>query len=364
MGKRARKKDEKVKQQEPQSDGVVWLPAGDRRFTMRGLWWYEENGGTFCRLPKRAQGVVREPVWELAQCPASARLCFRSDTTAMRVRCALRSAVPFAHMPLTGHSGLALYCGEPYRQVPRAVAFPQMNEKEFQGVLFEGVSPRIREYTLYLPPYNAPVAVEIGLTRDARIEEPSPLALDRPLVFYGTSITQGGCVHTAGADYASILGRMLNLDVVNLGFSGNGKGEPEVARFISEIDASLYALDYVANVSPEDLRETLPVFVKILREAHPDTPIVLMSRVVYTACTFSLDARARHEAQRDVIIHFYSQARRDGDANIHFVDGNSLINYAAQLAYSDQGVHPTNVGFQMMAEALAPQIAQILLPDE
>ena len=342
---------------------VEWVPSSDDRFTMRGLWWYEENERCFSRLPHRAKDVVREPVWQLAQCPAGARLCFRSDTTSIRVRCMLPHATPMAHMPLTGQSGFALYCGGPGRVLPRALAFPQLKETEFERVLFEGVSPALREYTLYLPLYEGVTSLEVGLDKGAAVEAPSAPAVEAPVVFYGTSITQGGCAHTAGADYESILGRMLDLDTINLGFSGNGQGEPEVAELISEIDASLYALDYVANVDLATLEATLPRFVEILRAKHPETPIALMSRVVFTACTYSPEAREKQEAQRDIIIHFYSRARQAGDANIHFMDGNALIPYGAQLAYSDQGVHPTSVGFQMMAEGLAPQIAQILLAD-
>jgi len=258
---------------------------------------------------------------------------------------------------------VAVYRGGPYRQQPMSIAFPDTTATQFERDLFSGLSRRMREYTLYLPPYNAPTALEIGLSRGARIEKPSPFAVRKPAVFYGTSITQGGCAHTAGAEYQSILGRMLNLDTINLGFSGNGRGEPEVARFIAEIDASLFALDYVANVDVETLRTTLPAFVQILRDAHPTTPIVLMSKIVYTSCTYSAAVRKDHEARRDVMIGFYSDARRAGDANIHFVDGNALLPHGAHLAHCDGG-HPTSVGFQMMAEMLAPQVAGILLADE
>jgi len=338
---------------------VTWLRAFDKRFTMRGLWWREENEPALCRLPMRAKGVVRDPVWELAQCTAGARLCFKSDTTTMRVKCTLRSNAGFPHMPLTGHSGLDLYLGGPYRQRPMAVGFPQVGEGEFERVMFEKIPPRMREYTLYLPLYNGVKSLSVGLSRGARVARPSRPVVTKPAVFYGTSITQGGCAHTAGADYVSILGRMLNLDIINLGFSGNGRGEPEMARFISEIDASLFALDYVANAGQKVLQETLPGFVDILRAAHPATPIVLISKVVYAPMTFSAETRAAHEAMRDTVIHFYSDRRRAGDNNIHFVDGDHLMTYGAQSATADGG-HPTSVGFLMMAEALAPRIEQIL----
>jgi hypothetical protein len=317
---------------------------------MRGLWWYKANSRSFWRLPVYARASVRAAVWDLAQCSAGAHVCFRSDTTCMHVRARLTRKVPFPHMPTTGHSGLALYMGGPYQMRPCAVAFPPVDELEFAGELFSGFSTTVREYTLYLPLYNGLEMLDIGLSPGACVGPPSPLAFARPAVFYGTSITQGACAHNPGADFVSVLGRLLSLETINLGFSGNGLGEPEMARLLAEIDACLYVLDYVANVDAARLRETLPQFIAILRMKRPDTPIALMSKVVFTEECLSGQHMLEHDERRDVVMDCYLQARRRGDSNIHFVDGNALIPFGADLAYSDRGVHPSNVGFQMMAQ--------------
>ncbi len=337
-----------------------WVSATDARFTTRGLWWDAENEDAYCRLPMRAKKIVRPPVWELAQHTAGARICFRSNATSMHVRAHLLGPSSMAHMPSTGQSGVALYAGPPMQQKPWPVAFPATNEDHFEAELFSGKSSTMREFTLYLPLYNGLKSLDIALSPGARVRPPSSPALDKPVVFYGTSITQGGCAHNPGADYPNILGRMLNLDTINLGFSGNGQGEPELARMISEIDASLVVLDYVANAGAEGLRKTLPRFCRILRETHPTLPIAMVSRVVFSQCNHSADARLEHEKQRDVILDFYSRQRRKGDINLHVIDGNALIPFGKELAYSDAGVHPTNVGFESMAKGLAPQIEYIL----
>jgi len=342
-------------------DGAVqWLAATDARLAVRGLWWYEQNGRSFCRLPVQAQGQVRDAVWALAQCPAGANLCFRSDTTRMHVRAKLQERVPFAHMPTSGHSGLALYAGAPYNMRPAGVAFPEVDALEFEREIFSGRSASMRDYALYLPLYNGLEMLELGVSRGACLAPPSPLAHDQPVVFYGTSITQGGCAHNPGADFVSILGRMLNLETINLGFSGNGRGEPEMARLVAQINARLYVLDYVANADAARLRHTLPRFVRILRAAHPQTPIALLSRVVFTEDCLAAEGMRRHEELRDIVMRGYLRARRAGDRNLHFIDGNALIPFGADLAYSD-GAHPSNVGFQMMAQGLAPQLRRILL---
>lgn len=339
--------------------GMQWLKVSNKRLTIRGLWWMEEERPKLRRLPSRAEGVVRPDVWELAQSLAGARVCFRSNTTEINIRAKLNGIVPFAHMPATGHSGMTLYVGGPHELKPWSIAVPEVDAIEYERDLLTKASREMREYTLYLPPYNGLESLEIGLSAGARIEKPSPTVIEKPAVFYGTSITQGGCANNAGGDYPSILGRALNLDVINLGFSGNGQGEPEVAGFISEIDASLFALDYVANVPNDKLKKTLPTFVKMLRSKHPKTPILLMSRLMYSAASHSKVYREAHEGQRDIILEFYTKARRAGDSNIHFVDGNMLISYGADLAHVDGG-HPTGLGFDLMAKALEPQVKYVL----
>src|SRR5690606_269350 len=99
------------------------------------------------------------------------------------------------------------------------------------------------------------------------------------LVVYGTSITQGGCASRPGMAYPSILARRLGIETLNLGFSGNGRGEPEVAHILAQLEnVSCFILDYESNVPvAEDLRTTLTAFIPILRERHPDVPIIVIS---------------------------------------------------------------------------------------
>ena len=339
-----------------------WVSAADRRLTVRGLAWFDENEGRFSRLPLRAEGHVRTDVWFLAQCPASARVAFRSDTTSLAVRVANATADHMPHMPSTGSNGLCLYCGTPGRMRPWATAVPDPASASFERPLLQAVTKKVRDYRLYLPLYTAIESLDLKFSKGARILRPSPPALEKPAVFYGTSITQGGCASTAGSDFVSSIGRQLNIDVVNLGFSGNGRGEPEVAEFIREIDAALYVLDYAANVDDKTLRRTLPAFVRILREKRPQTPILLLTNVCFSSFDFSPATRQTLEARRDTMMEFYVKQRRGGDRNVHLADGFALIPFGTDCAYVD-GVHPTDHGFSMMAERLAPFIEQILLRD-
>ncbi|MHC4884057.1 MAG: SGNH/GDSL hydrolase family protein [Planctomycetota bacterium] len=355
--------DKNLKLKTPKKTSTIrWFGAGSGKSEIRGLAWHDKNKGKFCRLPLRAEGVVRDPVWALAQSTAGARVCFKTDSTRLQLRATLNHDSRMAHMPATGQSGFALYEGEPGRMRTWGVAFPGVNEVTFEREFFQNVEKTMREFTVYLPLYNGVQSIELGIDRGAKLQAPSKLAHDKPAVIYGTSITQGGCAHTSDADYPSILGRMLQIDTVNLGFSGNGQGEPEMATIISEIDAAVYVLDYVANVDAKKLKRTLPKFIEILRKKRKTTPIILASRIVFSQCTWNKGTRQDHEDKRDIMIETYAKMRRKGDRNIHFIDGNTLIPYGQDLAYSDAGVHPTTYGFEIMARVMAPQLEAIMLP--
>lgn len=339
---------------------LTWIPAGDRRLTMRGLAWFKENRGSFCRLPLRAQGKVSEAVWSLAQDPSSANVAFRSDTTALAVRLTNAGATTMAHMAANGSNSVALQCGEPGQMRPWAVAQADLASPFFERQLFGNVPGKMREFRLYLPLYMALKKLELGFSRGARIQPPSPTVLRQPVVFYGTSITQGGCASTAANDYVSIVGRLLNIETINLGFSGNGNYAPVMAAYLGEINAALFILDY-ANIGGDVLRRRLPPFVEILRKRHPTTPIMLMTPTCYANYDWSPGTRERLDGIRDTMLMYYAR-RRPKDQHFHLVDGYGMLPFGTDSAHVDGG-HLNDHGFRLVANQLAPLIKQILLRD-
>ena len=152
--------------------------------------------------------------------------------------------------------------------------------KVYERVLFDfSGQPRAeRAITLYLPLYKPVKVAGIGVDEGADVKAASPFAVPKPVVFYGTLITQGGCASRPGMSYTALLGRKLNVDFVNLGFSGNGLGEPEVARAVNEIDAACFVLDFGANhKTGEAMREAYKPFLEAVRAAHPRTPMIVMT---------------------------------------------------------------------------------------
>jgi hypothetical protein len=339
-----------------------WLDAFDRRMALRGLAWISENRNKkhFRRLPDRAERGLSEGVRHLSHCPAGVFLSFFTDATDIAIWMNTANLEQMAHIPATGMSGAELFFREGQSWHPAATALPSLTETGFERHLVEDAPRKLREFRLYLPLYKKVVSLALGIDQGAAIK-PAPAAMGkRPIIFYGTSITQGGCANTAGSDYVSTIGRMLDTEVINLGFSGNGKGEPELARLIREIDAEIYVLDFFANAAVETLDSVLPEFIRLLRVKRRNTPIVLMGCPAFDQSLWSAKARRDLDLKRNVTMRAYLNAKDAGDAHLHFIDGNGLLPAGLTGAYVD-GVHPTSHGFAIMAERLAPQLRAILL---
>jgi lysophospholipase L1-like esterase len=223
-----------------------------------------------------------------------------------------------------------------------------------EHIYFQDLPRKERELTFYLPLYKPVKVIGLGLDSEAKISKARPFAVSKPVLFYGTSITQGGCASRSGLSYQAILARQLNLDFVNLGFSGNGKGEPAVANMVAEIDASAFVLDFSQNnPTLESLREVYEPFLATIRTKHPKTPIIVITAIASSRPTDRLDQMRQHV--RDV-------ARRrigEGDRLLTLVEGETLLG-SGRLDGLVDGVHPNDLGFQWMAEGLAPHIARVL----
>jgi lysophospholipase L1-like esterase len=198
----------------------------------------------------------------------------------------------------------------------------------------------------------------IGLDADAVIEAPKAFAVAKPIVFYGTSITQGGCASRSGMSYQAILGRKLNLDFVNLGFSGNGLGEPELAQAVASIDASYYVLDLAQNnPTVESLKQNYAPFIETIRSKHPETPILVITPIYAAHEATTPDAKL--DGMRVLIREVVAQRIAAGDRNIQIVEGTDLLGPTRGDGLVD-GTHPNDLGFEWMAEGLSARISNVL----
>lgn len=328
-----------------------WIDAAT--LGLEGQGWGTESA-PYTRLPDRAEPIVPGRVWVLSRDSSGLVVHFASDSPSLAARWSLRrSELAMRHMPASGVSGLDLYVKEKGRWRWMAVA-QRFNSQEATQVLFEGQPAVRREYLLFLPLYNGVSAVSLGVVEGAIIE---PVRSDeRPVVIYGTSIVQGACASRPGMAYTAILRRLLDQPVVNLGFSGNGCSEPELARLVAEIDAAAFVLDSLPNLQPDQVQR-VDEFITILRAAHPRTPIILLGSIRYADANF-VEERAERVRRSNHELQGIFDRRRLSDPNLWLVPGEHLLDAGGEDTVD--GTHPTDLGFVRMAQIVESVLRQAL----
>ncbi|AMV37098.1 SGNH/GDSL hydrolase family protein [Planctomyces sp. SH-PL62] len=338
---------------------VAWRDV--RELTLEGRAWNEADlKAPFDRLPAKAEGVVRPPVWNLSRDSAGIAVRFVTDATEIHARwTVVKDRLAMAHMPATGVSGVDLYARDA-AGAWRWVAVGQPSEVTNAKVLVKGLEPGTREYLLYLPLYNGVSSVEVGVPTGVEIRPADPRKPEsvRPIVFYGTSITHGGCASRPGMVHTAIVGRRLDRPVVNLGFSGNGTMDQSISDLLVEIDAAAYVIDCLPNMTAEMVAERTEPLVRTIRKARPDVPILLAEDRSYTDSPFVPAHRRRNETSRAALKAAYQRLLDDGVKGLSYLEG------APQLGDDGEGTvdgsHPTDLGFLRMADLFAPAIEQAI----
>jgi lysophospholipase L1-like esterase len=327
-----------------------------REWGVEGKGW-SDTKRYFDRLPGKAEGVVREPVWDLSRHSAGMCVGFVTDAPDIHVRYGLlneRLAMP--HMPATGVSGLDLY-GRDGQGIDRWVAVVRPDSQSIATRIAEGLAPGTRRYTVYLPLYNGVESLEIGVGKGGSFE-PVPPRDERPLLFYGTSILHGACASRPGMAFPAILGRRLRRPVYNLGFSGNGRMEPEVGALLAELDPCVYAIDCLPNMDEETVSERAAPLVRQLRRARPDTPILLVEDRSFTNTPFFPARREHHRKSREALRRAFRELTEAGVEHLYYLDGDHLLGLDGEAA--TDGSHPNDLGMVRYADAYEPVLRAIL----
>ena len=213
----------------------------------------------------------------------------------------------------------------------------------------------MREFTLNFPLYNGVRSLRVGISPTAELTAPTPFAVGQAILFYGSSITQGGCASRPGNAYTHILARWFDANLINYGFSGSARAEQEMARLIARIPMSVMVYDYDHNApNIEPLAKTHTPFFQTIRAARPELPVVMVSRP-----DFDRDL-AESRARRKIIHTTYEQAKAAGDQHVYFVDGETLFGANDRDACTVDGCHPNDLGFMRMAEGVRPALGQAL----
>ena len=338
-------------------DGIDWYNVQDWGVEGRG---FAETKSYFDRLPAKSEAVVRKAVWGLSLHSAGMSSRFNTDSRDLHVRYRLKSArVAMPHMPATGVSGVDLY-GTNKEGADRWISVSRPSAQDVNYKWVTGIDPLGRNgrlYTAYLPLYNGVEKMEVGVRSGSRFAPIAPRKKGT-IVFYGTSIMHGACASRPGMALPAILGRWYNRPVINLGFSGNGMLELELADLLGELDASVYCIDCLPNLVPDLVQQRTIPFIERLRKHKPETPILMVEDRTYTNAAFYQRSRDRHAGSRGAFRSGFNTLKKAGDKNLHYLEGKDLLGSDGEAA--TDGSHPNDLGFMRYAEHYKVPLDQII----
>lgn len=335
-----------------------WNPADSSQGKPEGQGWPQQGDWYYSRMPQTAKDKVRADVFDLSKQSAGIILNFSTAASEIVIEYLVREEKAFPHMPATGVSGIDLYRREEKGQWARATgrySFGDTVRYRFTGL------PESREaaaFKLYLPLYNSVSWLRIGIPEGANLKpELPPTTL--PLVVYGTSIAQGACASRPGMAWTALLGRMLQVPVINLGFSGNGRLEPEVVSYLQELEAKVFILDCLPNLidqPAEAVRNKTIAAVQRLRAQHPKTPILLTAHLGYGDEATNAEHAAQSRKMNEGLQAAFADLKKLRVQQIYLLTKKEIG--MSEDSYVD-GIHPNDAGMLQYARAYAKKLAQI-----
>lgn len=337
---------------------LLWFSA--KHLDVEGKGWTETKT-LFSRLPAKAEGRVREPVWSLSQQTAGLCVRFVTDATELYARWTVTLTNPqLPTMAASGISGLDLYARSSHGMWQWAGCATPEKYPSNEAKLLTGAPQGQREYLLYLPLYNGVTSLEIGIPAQSKVFRPVPRASAlAPIVCYGTSITQGACASRPGLCYPAILGRRFDRPAINLGFSGNGEMEPEMAQLLAEIDAAVYLIDCLPNMDRLQIETRVVPFVTLLRKARPNTPIVLVEDRLFAEDSLKGWLKQQNADLNPALLAAYQQLQASGVPNLHYIRGGTNLMGNDGEGTGD-GSHPNDIGFMRAAQVFEAVLRPLL----
>ncbi|HEY3371407.1 MAG TPA: SGNH/GDSL hydrolase family protein [Prolixibacteraceae bacterium] len=318
---------------------------------------FSDTQSRYERLPASLEARTRPDVWTLSKNCSGLALRFHTDSRIIAAKWEVTGNVTMNHFAPSGIKGLDLYCLNKGKW--EFVNSARPTAKTSTAIIIDHMDKTDREYMLYLPLYDGLVNLELGVESSATIGSPqidSPQK-DKPVVFYGTSITQGGCASRAGMAYPNQLSRMLDRQIINLAFSGNGQLDLEIAEAMAEIDASCYVIDCLPNVSTAQMNEKYIRFLDIIREKKPTVPILLLENIDYPFMYFDQTVFSSIQEKNVLLKKIYS-GQKKGDSHIYYLKADQLIGDDGEGTVD--GVHLTDLGFIRMSQSLYPVIRKLI----
>ena len=309
----------------------------------------------FQRLPQKYKKTVREKVWDLSENSAGVSILFSSDTANLSIKWSIKHDLRMNHMTDAGIKGVDLYTKRNKNWQYTNTCLP--NGKQNEQILFEDIDKKNREYCLSLPLYDTLIDMQIGLDDDSILENIT--FQNKPLVFYGTSITQGGCASRPGLAHTNIISRELGHECINLGFSGNGHLENSIGNIMSDIDASLYVVECMYNVDKKMIKERTKPLIKVIR-ANPqskNTPIVFMEQAVIDMGHLNTEFISSVMEKNEELNKQIQGSIREGERDLFIIKHTGAIDEDSEATVD--GIHFNDLGFQRYADHFLKNVKEL-----
>ncbi len=304
----------------------------------------------FRRIPEDRLEGINDGVVGWAGTSSGGRVKFKTDSDAIKVTALLDSTYDGCGIDVFVDGEFAATFNPKHMATTEIVGYLMLED---------GGEDDVHEITVYLSRNCKTNEIRIGLDPWAKVEEPDPYKNEgKPIVFYGSSITQGSGASSPSRAYVSVVCESLGLDYINLGFGGSAMGEPQMAEYISSLEMGAFVMDYDYNAPTlEHLESTHKPFFDIIRKAQPNLPILIVSGIVADNSLNSPGMLAR----RRVIMDTFHAAIDAGDKYVDFIDGSYLFgNGDRNLCISGDDIHPNDFGYATMAEVIIPRLKALL----
>lgn len=320
---------------------------------------YPDSLPIYSRIPAFRKNVTRYEVYELGQHSAGISIRFRSDSPDILLKWNTVFNNHMTHMADIGTRGLDLYVlADDGKWRYLGPGRPMGNPTYYTAAA--NMEPKMREYMIHLSLYDQVDRLEIGIDEGYTIEQPQVASPRRgkPVVIYGTSLAHGATASRPGMAASNILQRELDCEFINLGFSANGKLDYEIAEMMAEVDAAAYIMDNIPNSSVDQINNKTEKFVKILRDRHPDVPLIFIEDPKFPGIPLNKKTTFEVERKNRAIREVYERMVANGLDNTYYVEQINLQPEDGD-ATSDE-YHYTDIGFRKYCDTLLPILREIL----
>lgn len=338
---------------------LVYHDAQD--FAILGRYHNEPN---YNRLPIKYKDIVRKEVWNLSNNSSGLSIIFRTNSSNIGIRWKVKKNSTPSNMTKISANGIDLYCLKDGQWQYVNSGIPTGFESE--SLIISDMDTTHKDFMLNLPLYDITENIEIGVQSNASIKKNELIrnTNSKPIVFYGTSITQGGSASRPGMNYPSIISRNLNTEIINLGFSGNGRFEYSIGVALCDIDSKLIVLDCTPNSHPDTIQNNVPKLLRQLRQCKPQTPILIIESITREYAHFKISdsnvfgSYKFIERQNSELRKAYVNAENEGIKNIYYLESANLIGIDHEGTVD--GTHLNDLGLSRIASKVQTKILEIL----